>query len=62
MKDLDGRLRLWDTHPGPGEPEAKTLLKDTTAGRWWFRGAEASGWLSAILFVLGAYPFIFLKF
>ncbi|WP_432260854.1 hypothetical protein [Cupriavidus sp. TMH.W2] len=62
MKDLDARLRIWDTHPGPRQPEAKELLKDTTAGKLWFRGAELSGWLSAILFVFGAYPFVFLKF
>ncbi|WP_137927037.1 hypothetical protein [Cupriavidus sp. 2SB] len=62
MKDLDARLRIWDNHPGPGEPEAKKLLKDTAAGKWCFIGAEFSGWLSAILFVFGAYPFVFLKF
>lgn len=62
IRELDGRLKVWDGHPGPKQREADQLLRDAKAGKWLFRFAGYAGWASATLFAIGAYPFVFLRF
>lgn len=62
MEEVDRRLRAWDAKPNPGEADARELLGEVRNGMAYFEWAGRVGWLSAIAFLIGAYPFALLSF
>jgi hypothetical protein len=52
--ELFRRIKLLDDR----KLDARIALDDVTGGNRWFGAATTSGWLSAILFLSGAWPFI----
>lgn len=54
QREIMGRIKAFDEQT----LQAQDALADAAKGTWPFRIAEGSGWLTALFFACGAWPFV----